>query len=157
MKRSSLFVFVLSLLTAANAQTPQQSPTPSSATSDDVVRISTNLIQLDVTVTGKSGKPISDLSRDEIKIWACCRCRALLNCCATRSVRGLQCRARSDDPPWSRSNQVLPSKVVVDLAFSLHLHELFPSDLRHAATKFSGKDFQGHAQSLPYQTAVLAN
>ena len=52
MKRSSLFVFVLSLLTAANAQTPQQSPTPSSATSDDVVRISTNLIQLDVTVTG---------------------------------------------------------------------------------------------------------
>ena len=69
MKRSSLFVFVLSLLTAANAQTPQQSPTPSSATSDDVVRISTNLIQLDVTVTGKSGKPISDLSRDEIKIY----------------------------------------------------------------------------------------
>jgi hypothetical protein len=57
------------LLTAANAQTPQQSPTPSSATSDDVVRISTNLIQLDVTVTGKSGKPISDLSRDEIKIY----------------------------------------------------------------------------------------
>lgn len=45
------------------AQTP--SPTPDR----DVVRISTNLIRIDVTVTDAKGKAIPDLRRDEIEIF----------------------------------------------------------------------------------------
>ncbi|HMT06680.1 MAG TPA: VWA domain-containing protein [Pyrinomonadaceae bacterium] len=56
------------LLTAAfvasfDAQTP--TPTPK----DEVVKITTNLIQLDVSVTDAAGKPITDIRRDEIEIY----------------------------------------------------------------------------------------
>lgn len=36
---------------------------------DDVVKITTNLIQVDVTVTGKDGKAVEDLRPDEIEIY----------------------------------------------------------------------------------------
>ena len=42
-------------------------PTPPAA--GDIVKISTNLIQVDVTVTDSKGKPISDLRPDEIEIY----------------------------------------------------------------------------------------
>lgn len=45
--------------------TPVATPTPDG----DVVRISTNLIQLDVSVTDKKGKIITDLRPDEIEIY----------------------------------------------------------------------------------------
>ncbi len=49
-------------------QTPQSSP-PSGA-ERDVVRISTNLVQLDVSVTDDKGNPIQDLKSDELEIYA---------------------------------------------------------------------------------------
>ncbi|MBX3293177.1 MAG: VWA domain-containing protein [Acidobacteria bacterium] len=57
------------VLTAAFAagQTPSPKPSPTPAT--DVVRISTNLIRLDVTVTDSKGKIITDLRPDEIEIF----------------------------------------------------------------------------------------
>lgn len=50
------------------AQTP--TPTPKPADDDgDVVKISTTLIQIDVTVTGKDGKIINDLKPEEVEIF----------------------------------------------------------------------------------------
>ena len=47
-----------------------QTPTPTPAlVDDDVVKISTTLIQVDVTVTDKSGKIITDLKPEEIEIF----------------------------------------------------------------------------------------
>ncbi|MGB2753060.1 MAG: VWA domain-containing protein [Pyrinomonadaceae bacterium] len=46
--------------------TPTPKPTPPD---DDVVKISTNLIQIDVTVTDAKGKPITDLKPNEIEIF----------------------------------------------------------------------------------------
>ncbi|MEP6707456.1 MAG: VWA domain-containing protein [Pyrinomonadaceae bacterium] len=43
---------------------PQESPTP-----DDVVRISTNLVQIDAVVTGKDGKLVSDLTAEDFEIY----------------------------------------------------------------------------------------
>lgn len=43
-----------------------QKPTPSD---NDVVRISTNLIQLDVSITDSKGRPIKDIRSDEIEIF----------------------------------------------------------------------------------------
>ncbi|MEQ1645495.1 MAG: VWA domain-containing protein, partial [Pyrinomonadaceae bacterium] len=57
-----LLLFILFAL-STHAQEPTRTP------SSDVVKISTNLIQLDVTVTDKKGKIITDLRRDEIEIF----------------------------------------------------------------------------------------
>lgn len=46
-----------------------QNPTPTPDDSEDIVKISTNLIQLDVTVTDKKGNPIKDLKSDEVEIY----------------------------------------------------------------------------------------
>src|SRR5204863_10172049 len=61
----SIFLGLLS--TAAHAQIGPPSPSPTPA-DDDVVKISTNLIQLDVTVTDRKGKAITDLRPEAIEI-----------------------------------------------------------------------------------------
>ena len=60
----ALLVVFTAPVIAQNA-TPTPRPTPD----DDVVKISTNLIQIDVTVTDAKGKPITDLKPDEIEIY----------------------------------------------------------------------------------------
>ncbi|MEO7538887.1 MAG: VWA domain-containing protein [Pyrinomonadaceae bacterium] len=61
---------VLLLLTAfCYSQSPQPAPKPIPPDDGDVVKISTNLIQVDVTVTDAKGKPVTDLRRDEIEIY----------------------------------------------------------------------------------------
>lgn len=59
----------ISFLLILAAGLPAQKATPTPPVDDDVVKISTNLIQLDVTVTDRNGKPVTDLRRDEIEIY----------------------------------------------------------------------------------------
>ncbi|MBX7171174.1 MAG: VWA domain-containing protein [Pyrinomonadaceae bacterium] len=64
MQRFLLFLFLLLLFTFSSfAQKP--TPTPD----DDVVKISTTLIQLDVVVTDKNGKIINDLKQEDFEIY----------------------------------------------------------------------------------------
>ncbi|MDQ3323543.1 MAG: VWA domain-containing protein [Acidobacteriota bacterium] len=49
--------------------TTAQTPTPTPETDDDVVKISTTLIQLDVTVTDRSGKIVTDLKPEDFEIY----------------------------------------------------------------------------------------
>jgi VWFA-related protein len=70
-----IFLFTLSAFaTQHNAQT--QTPKPSlmpqqvqPADEEDVVRITTNLIQIDAVVVDKNGKPITDLSAEDFEIF----------------------------------------------------------------------------------------
>ncbi|HEV7699070.1 MAG TPA: VWA domain-containing protein [Pyrinomonadaceae bacterium] len=66
------YIFSLSLVflavLSAGAQTPHTVPSPTPA-DDDVVKISTNLIQVDVSVTDGSGKPVTDLKPEEVEIY----------------------------------------------------------------------------------------
>jgi VWFA-related protein len=55
------------LFTTAGGFAQEAAPTPPAA--DDVVKISTNLIQLDVTVTDKSGKVVGDLKPEDFEIY----------------------------------------------------------------------------------------
>ena len=55
------------LFSAVGGFAQEAGPTPPAA--DDVVKISTNLIQLDVTVTGKSGKVVGDLKPGDFEIY----------------------------------------------------------------------------------------
>jgi VWFA-related protein len=63
---SLLFLFSLNGL----AQAPTPTPTPKPAEEDnDIVKISTALIQIDVTVTDKDGKVITDLKPEEFEVY----------------------------------------------------------------------------------------
>jgi VWFA-related protein len=88
MKQVSLLALGLALLFSFSAaaqqssSSPQPTPTPPpkpqpSATvegrpapgDDDVVRITTNLVQVDAVITDKDGKPVTDLRPEEIRIF----------------------------------------------------------------------------------------
>src|SRR6266576_69128 len=66
-------IFILQSAALAVAQTPQSSPTPTQGPQKsedvDVVRITTNLVQVDAVVTDKSGKLVTDLKPEEIEIF----------------------------------------------------------------------------------------
>ena len=49
--------------------TAQASPTPPEDNEDDVVRITTNLVQLDVVVTDKEGRQVTDLRPEEFELY----------------------------------------------------------------------------------------
>ena len=76
---SLILLLLLSLSSSASAQQPGEAkpqPSPSRAepqqsrpNEDDVVRITTNLVQVDAVVTDKSGKLIKDLRQDEVQIF----------------------------------------------------------------------------------------
>lgn len=70
MKRCLLF-FTLLLVSfvASSAQERRAISRPTPPPESDVVKISTNLIQVDVTVTDKSGNAVRDLRPDEIEIY----------------------------------------------------------------------------------------
>jgi VWFA-related protein len=62
---SQALILALSLLTATFGQTPQQGE----ADDSEVVRISTNLVQVDAVVTDRDGKQVTDLGPEEIEVF----------------------------------------------------------------------------------------
>lgn len=68
MKYRPLFSLALThalLVTVAGQQpTPTQTPAP-----DDVVRITTNLVQVDAAVTDKKGRPVTDLRAEDFELY----------------------------------------------------------------------------------------
>ena len=70
MKNLVLISVVLTFLMfgSARGQTSKPSPAPQKPASDDVVRTTINLVQLDVVVTDKDGKPVVDLTPDDFEI-----------------------------------------------------------------------------------------
>lgn len=80
MKRHRLLIVILIVQLGSGALAQQPSPTPSNPPpqpspqeiqkpdSEDVVRITTNLVQVDAVVTDKNGKVVTDLKPEEIKI-----------------------------------------------------------------------------------------
>jgi VWFA-related protein len=76
-KRSFVALLVFSLLLSAKGQQPQPTPKPTTTPSppqnaspveDDVVRITTNLVQLDAVVT-RDGKHVSNLKAEDFEIF----------------------------------------------------------------------------------------
>lgn len=64
-KQSSLSII---LMLALVAQIFGQNPAPQTSDDDDVVRITTNLIQVDAVVTDKDDKPVTDLRAEDFEI-----------------------------------------------------------------------------------------
>src|SRR5688572_22279489 len=67
---SFLFLFFMSLACFAQTPNPTASPTPKQGEPDeDIVKISTTLIQIDVTVTDKKGNLVTDLKPEDFEIY----------------------------------------------------------------------------------------
>ena len=64
-----LIAFMLFCSSAIFAQNTNPTPTPKPSVDDDEVKISSALIQVDVTVTDKNGKIVTDLKPEEIEIY----------------------------------------------------------------------------------------
>ena len=69
------FILLLQIVAGAVAQRPAPSPSPPQQTSQsqkpeevDVVRITTNLVQVDAVVTDRNGKVVTDLKPEEVQI-----------------------------------------------------------------------------------------
>jgi VWFA-related protein len=60
---------IAAILAFAVISSFSQTPTPTPKPGDDVVKITTNLIQVDVTVTDKSGKIVRDLKPEDFEIY----------------------------------------------------------------------------------------
>jgi VWFA-related protein len=70
MKNRTLLIPILifSLLTPATGQKPSPAPQQNAQDDDEVVRITTNLVQVDVMVTDKDGNPVPDLKPEQFEI-----------------------------------------------------------------------------------------
>jgi len=73
MRRHPLFVFILCVQLVALGQQPTSTPIPTppqqQGESEDVVRITTNLVQVDAVITDKDGKLVTDLKPEEVEIY----------------------------------------------------------------------------------------
>ena len=87
-------LFALTLSVTVFSQTPKPTPTEE----DDVVRISTNLIQLDVTVTDKKGKVIDDLKPSDFEIFENGKVQKITNFTYISSNQPTQKKAKSASP-----------------------------------------------------------
>lgn len=67
--KKHIFSTVLVLIFAAGTFAQRAAPTPTPQTEDDVVKITTSLIQIDVSATDKNGKAVTDLKPDEVEIY----------------------------------------------------------------------------------------
>jgi VWFA-related protein len=69
-RTSLVSILILSLLTSAMGQKPSltQQQTVQPADQDEVVRITTNLVQIDAVVTDKNGKHVADLRPEDFEI-----------------------------------------------------------------------------------------
>lgn len=76
-RRSTIYVALLVLLSTTAVFS--QSPTPTPANADAEVKISTNLIQLDVTVVDSRGRVVRDVRADEIEIYENGKKQAITN------------------------------------------------------------------------------
>ncbi|MCA1589035.1 MAG: VWA domain-containing protein [Acidobacteria bacterium] len=121
------FLLVLFASLAGTGQTAVTSPTPPPADDGDVVKISTNLIQIDVTVTDRSGRIVPDLRPEEFEVFENGQRQQISNFSFVSNVREqIEAPGRSErpavvlPPPSVRPEQVRRTiaLVVDDLTLS---------------------------------------
>ena len=104
----SLAVIVV-FAAAVFSQAPRSTPPPE----DDVVRITTSLVQLDVTVTDKKGNPIRDLRPEEVEIFENGKKQAISNFSFVAGVPADKRTAPAKKPePGRPAVQMLPTSPI---------------------------------------------
>jgi VWFA-related protein len=108
-KRASLIsILILSFLTSIIGQTPSPA-TQQDQSDDEVVRITTNLVQVDAIVTDKTGKQVTDLRADEFEILEDGKPQAITNFSYVET--GAEAAARSTAPLVGNAPVVAPVRL----------------------------------------------
>ncbi|HKP70341.1 MAG TPA: VWA domain-containing protein, partial [Pyrinomonadaceae bacterium] len=132
---------ILFFFSAVSSQT--QSPTPPPVDGTDVVKISTTLIQVDVTVKDKNGKVVTDLRPDEIEVYANGEKQKISNFSfISNSPPG---QAPAADMPILPPTAIKPEKVRRTIALvvdDLTLSFESTAQVRRALTKFVDEQMQ---------------
>ncbi len=140
-----VFAIILYVSVPGIAQEAKPSPTPTEET--DVVKITTTLIQIDVTVTDSRGRIITDLRRDEIEIYENGKKQDINNFSFISNVRSVAEKSKENAPvgPLAPPSPIKPGQVrrsialVVDdltLSFESTYH------VRRALKKFVDEQMQ---------------
>lgn len=108
MKLILFLALTVSLVTAAIGQVP----TPTRPANDDVVKISTNLIQLDVTVTDSKGRVVKDLKPEDFEVFENGEKQEITNFSFVSSIREIV--PKSTDPADKTAIPVPPTAVRSD-------------------------------------------
>lgn len=146
---AAVIAVILSSIIYVGAQTPTPTPTP--ADDGEVVKISTTLIQLDVTVTDKRGRVIRDLRREEFEIFQNGRKQQVANISFISSVReedepGEKAAAAKDPlaapapPPVVRPENVRRTIALVIDDLALNFHSAYQT--RRALRKFVDEEMR---------------
>src|SRR5437773_136701 len=101
-----LFFFFGGVPAAAQDKSPM--PTPRPADDKDVVKISTTLIQLDVTVTDSKGKIVTDLSPDEVEIYENGKRQDITNFSFVSNQRDIVSKGKKDETPGKKGANLPP-------------------------------------------------
>jgi len=137
----TLLTFLATALFAVCAAA-QDAPTPVPAsTPDDVVKITTSLVQFDVSVTDKDGRPIRDLKPNEVRVFENGK---------ERKISGIS--FVEGEPAASEKTPTNPSKK--DVAPLLPGKKLAPNDVRRAIA-IVVDDITLSFQSVAYTRDVL--
>lgn len=140
-----IWIVLPALYSAAQLQAPAASPTP--RLEDDVVKITTSLIQVDVTVTDSRGRVITDLKPDEVEIYENGKKQKISNFSFVSNVREAVEKPEKVDrnAPVVPTTQVNPDQVrrtvalvVDDLTLSFESVYF----VRRALRKFVDEDMQ---------------
>ncbi|HKP37837.1 MAG TPA: VWA domain-containing protein [Pyrinomonadaceae bacterium] len=101
-------ILILALLTTVTGQKPEPSPQQNPPGEDDVVRVTTSLVQIDVTVTDRDGRQVTDLRPEDFEVFEDGRQQTLSNF----SYIGLEGTSLASQPseiaPKSRDKNALP-------------------------------------------------
>ncbi len=148
MKRFWLVIAFMSFCAAA-AFSQDTKPAPTATPADnDVVKISTNLIQIDVTVTDSKGKPIPDLKPEEVEIFENGKRQKITN---FSFVSNIQLKTTKGAPADNKNSPLLPPPAVrpenVRRTIALVIDDLTlsfgsVSETRRALKKFVNEQMQ---------------
>jgi VWFA-related protein len=111
MSRQTLLAFVLtlSLLAPVAGQNPKQ---PDNQTKEDVVRVTTNLVQVDVAVTDQDGKQVTDLNPQEFEVIEDGRKQAITNFSyISTDINASSQPSNTAQPPSKNAPKVQPASL----------------------------------------------
>ncbi len=129
---STLFFIVFLSLTVFSQTAPE--------TEDEVVKISTNIIQIDVTVTDKKGNPVKDLKPDDFEVYENDKKQKITGFSYVSNQKAIQTGVQNNASGEIRPEQVRRTIALVVDDLSLSFESIY--SVRRALKKFVDEQMQ---------------
>jgi len=110
----SLLVTAAVFLAAVSVRSQDKKQTKSSTDDDDVIKVTSNLVSLEVTVKDKKGKAVTDLNREDFTVIenGVAQKIEFFDSTLTTNEAGQPANASNSPPPGSRTRNGLPRNII---------------------------------------------